>query len=84
LRPLVFAGVGYRIIESDLDFPVSGYDPAVGLLIGAGVQKGNVEFRLGYGAYQHDAGSSKAGYDAGDPLDTSGIALELTYRFQLF
>jgi hypothetical protein len=84
MRPLVLAGLGYRIIDSDLDFPVSGYDPGWGFLIGTGFQKGNVEVRLGYGFFKHDADGAKKGYSADDELDTSGVSLEISYRFNIF
>ncbi|MFC1877149.1 Ig-like domain-containing protein [Thermodesulfobacteriota bacterium] len=84
MRPLVLAGVGYRIIDADLDFPVSGYKPGVGFSIGTGFQKGNVEVRLSYGFFKHDADGPKKGYSADDQLDTSGVALEISYRFNIF
>ncbi len=84
MRPLVLAGIGYRYIDADLDYPVSGYDPAMGFSIGTGFQKGNVEVRLSYAFYKHDADRPKDGYSADDKLDTSGIALEISYRFNIF
>jgi len=85
LRPMVLAGVGYRIIESDLDYPVDGYKPGVGFLIGTGIQKGDLELRLGYGFFLHDADGADSAYSsADDQLDTSGISLEVTYRFNIF
>ncbi len=85
IRPLVLAGFGYRIIAGDLDYPVSGYEPGVGFLIGAGIQKNDWEFRLGYGSFLHDAKDPEEAYSsAGDQLDTSGIALEISYRFNIF
>ncbi|MDA9762036.1 hypothetical protein N9C84_03090 [Desulfobacterales bacterium] len=83
MRPLVIAGIGYRYIDADLDFPVSGYDPAMGFSIGTGFQKGNVEVRLSYAFYKHDADGPEDG-SADDQLDTSGIALEISYRFNIF
>jgi hypothetical protein len=83
-RPLILAGAGYRTIQSDLDFPVSGYDPAIGFMVGAGIQKGIMEVRLGYGAYQHDAKDPEEGFTADDKLDTSGVSLEITLRFNIF
>ena len=85
LRPMVLAGVGYRIIESDLDYPVDGYKPSVGFILGTGIQKGNLELRLGYGFFLHDADGADSSYSSSDDqLDTSGVALELTYRFNIF
>jgi hypothetical protein len=85
LRPMVLAGVGYRIIESDLDYPVDEYKPGVGFLIGTGIQKGNLELRLGYGYFLHDADGADSSYSSSDDqLDTSGISLEVTYRFNIF
>ena len=70
MRPLVLAGVGYRYIDADIDFPVSGYDPALGFSIGTGFQKGNVEVRLSYCYFEHDADGPEKGYSADDQLDT--------------
>jgi len=84
MRPLVLAGVGYRIIDADLDFPVSGYKPGVGFSIGTGFQKGNLEVRLSYGFFKHDADKPEKGYSADDQLDTSGVSLEISYRFNIF
>ena len=83
MRPLVLAGFGYRIIDSDFDY-VSGYDPGFGFLIGTGFQKGNVEVRLLYGFYKHDADGPEKGYSTNDELDTSGVSLEISYRFNIF
>ncbi len=84
MRPLVLAGVGYRIIDADFDFPVSGYKPGVGFSIGTGFQKGNMEVRLSYAFYKHDADGPEKGYSADDQLDTSGVSLEISYRFNIF
>ena len=46
--------------------------------------KGNVEFRLSYAFYKHDADKPDKDASADDQLDTSGIALEITYRFNIF
>ena len=83
IRPLVLAGLGVRIIDSDFDY-VSGYDPGLGFLIGTGFQKGNVEVRLLYGFFKHGADGPEKGYSTNDELDTSGVSLEISYRFNIF
>lgn len=85
MRPLVLGGLGYRIIQSDLDYPVSGYEPGLGVLIGTGIQKGSWEFRLNYGFFTHNAKGAEEDYSSADEkLDTSGIAFEISYRFNIF
>jgi hypothetical protein len=84
MRPLMLAGVGYRYIDADIDYPVSGYKSAMGFSIGTGFQKGNMEVRLSYAYFKHDADGPEKDYSADDQLDTSGVALEISYRFNIF
>jgi len=84
-RPYGLAGLGYRTIEGDLDYPVESFEPALGGVLGIGILKGSFDFRLGYNYYQHAADSKSAGYTgSGDDLDTSGISFEMAYHFSIF
>ena len=81
-RPYGLAGIGYRTIDSDLDYPVTSYEPAFGGVLGIGMLKGKWDFRLGYSFFKHEADSTKEGYTgSGDELDTSGIYFEFAYHF---
>ena len=79
------AGIGYRTIDGDLDYPVTSYKPAIGGVLGIGMLKGKWDFRLGYSFFKHDADGTQEGYTgSGDELDTSGIYLEVAYHFLKF
>jgi len=84
-RPLALAGIGYRIIDANLDYPVSDYKPGFGLVVGVGARKGNLEVRVGYGNFSHDPDGEEEGYSSTeDVLDTSGISFEISYGFEIF
>jgi opacity protein-like surface antigen len=81
-RPYALAGLGYRTLDGELDYPVTSYKPAIGAVLGIGMLKGKWDFRLGYSFFKHDADSTLEGYTgSGDELDTSGIYLEVAYHF---
>jgi len=84
-RPYGLAGIGYRILQGDLNYPVTSYAPAFGPVLGVGVLKGNLDMRLGYSYFMHDPDSTQSGYNAsGDELETSGIFIEIGYHFLSF
>jgi len=84
-RPYGMAGIGYRTLDGDLDYPVTSYKPAIGAVLGIGMLKGKWDFRLGSSFFRHDADSTKEGYTgSGGKLDTSGIYLEIAYHFLKF
>jgi hypothetical protein len=43
-RPYGMAGIGYRTLDGDLDYPVTSYKPAIGAVLGIGMLKGKWDF----------------------------------------
>jgi hypothetical protein len=86
-KPFLRAGIGYRIIENDLDYPVSNYSPAIGPLVGVGIQWDKVRLLLDYSDFKHNADDIDKDYSASgatDDLDTSGFSFEFCYLFSVF
>ena len=83
LRPLVGGALGYKVLDEYFDFPVTGYDNALGLEIFGGLAKDDLEVRLGFTRYRHGEESRQLNYQGSSPeeLRLDEIYLELSYKF---
>ena len=85
LKPLVHLDLGYTMLHDDPDFPVSEFDPALGVDIAVGVVRKNVDLRLGYRYFDLDGGALQDGTtNASGSLKLSGVYMEVAYRFNFW
>jgi hypothetical protein len=86
LRPMVHVNLGYTKLHDDLNYPIDRFEPAFGVDIAVGVQRKNIDLRLGYRYFKLDRDRTINGVDTSaisDELDLSGVFLEISYRFSL-
>jgi hypothetical protein len=78
----VYLDLGYTLLHDDLDYPVREFDPAFGVDVAVGVQRKNIDLRLGYRFFELDGGDFQEGVNsADDSLNLSGVYMEIAYRF---
>ena len=82
LKPMAHLNLGYTMLHDYPDYPVGEFDPAFGVDIAVGVQRQNIDLRLGYRYFELDGGDFQDGVNsADDSLNLSGVYMEIAYRF---
>lgn len=86
VTPVVNLNLGYAVLYDDTDYPITGFEPAWGGDIAAGLQRRNMALRLGYRYYHLDRAILLSGLTprlTDDTPDLVGFFMELSYRFSV-
>ncbi|MCP4747359.1 MAG: porin family protein [Desulfobacteraceae bacterium] len=85
LRPLFALDIGYTMLDGDIDYPITEFDPAFGADLAIGLERNNISLRIGYRHYQLNRDTSLPGVnrsESADSLNLSGFFTELSYCFR--